>query len=117
DFGSAVFLGDERWLQINVRTNGSAGVDLSPRTRIAPTPNALYASTAGAVTNGSIQASQFQITGPAPAAGQILTYNGSSLAWQNPAAIGGAWAVAGNTAASGDFLGTLNSQPLELKVN
>src|ERR1044071_9913728 len=73
DFGAAAFTGSARWLQINVRTNGGVSVDLSPRTRIAPTPNALYASTAGvanAVINGAIQSGQLGTTN-APATGQI----------------------------------------------
>src|SRR5262249_45581064 len=49
DFGALPFDGSARWLQINVRTNSEVGVDLSPRTRLAPAPHAIYASTSGAV--------------------------------------------------------------------
>ncbi|MDW8310319.1 MAG: hypothetical protein RMK20_13175, partial [Verrucomicrobiales bacterium] len=49
--------------------------------------------------------------------GQVLTYDGSALVWQNPAAAAGAWALSGNSAAATNFLGTLNNQPLELRVN
>src|SRR6266540_4026416 len=116
DFGSTAFTGNARWLTINVRTNGGVGVDLAPRTRLAPAPNAIYASTAGTVTNGAIQVSQLG-TGGLPSPGQVLSYNGNSLAWQNPATPGGAWALGGNNAAGGNFLGTLNNMPLELKAN
>src|SRR5262249_19206839 len=49
DFGAGVFSGSARWLQIDVRTNGSAGAytPLDPRQQLTPTP---YSITAGNVT-------------------------------------------------------------------
>lgn len=48
DFGAGAFLGDARWLQINVRTNRAASfVTLSPRQVLNPAPNALFSSQAG----------------------------------------------------------------------
>jgi hypothetical protein len=81
DFGSAAFSGDARWLEI--RVNGTL---MTSRQRVAPTPNALYASTAGTVK-----------TGNAPSTGQILSYDGSSLVWQTP---GGPnlWSLSGASA-------------------
>jgi len=54
DFGSGVFTGPDRWLQLGVRTNGN-GVftNLSPRQPITPVPYALYAQTSSG-TNGSL---------------------------------------------------------------
>jgi hypothetical protein len=47
DFGSSVFSGSARWLQVSVRTNGAGGFStLSPRQPIAPTPYALYSANA-----------------------------------------------------------------------
>lgn len=44
DFGSAVFSGKDRWLEIAVRTNGgSAFTTLNPRQPVMPTPYALTA--------------------------------------------------------------------------
>ena len=45
DYGSGVFDGSERWLQLEVRPNGSAAeyTLLTPRQPIKPTPYALYA--------------------------------------------------------------------------
>src|SRR5262245_7829870 len=80
DFGSTAFTGEARWLQVNVRTNGGVGFDLSPRTAVAPAPNAIYASKAGNVANGAIQAAQLATLG-LPAAGQVLGYDGTSLFW------------------------------------
>jgi hypothetical protein len=57
--GRGVFLG-WRWLKhgdarLQLATNGSSAFTLlQPRTRLAPGPNALYASMAGTVTNGAI---------------------------------------------------------------
>jgi hypothetical protein len=48
DFGSGVFDGGARWLEMGVRTNGStaAYVTLSPRQPISPTPYAIHAANA-----------------------------------------------------------------------
>ena len=53
DFGSGVFTGAARWLEIGVRTNGSSGfyTTLAPRQQVTPAP---YAITAGDVTSGNI---------------------------------------------------------------
>ena len=54
DFGSSIFTGDARWLQIAVRPGASSDPNeystLSPRQEITPTPYALYAETAESVT-------------------------------------------------------------------
>lgn len=46
DFGSGIFTGDARWLEIGVRPGGSTGsfTILSPLQEIRPTPNAMYAA-------------------------------------------------------------------------
>ncbi len=48
DFGSDVFRGEARWLQVTVDC-GAGPVTLRPRQRLTPTPYALYAPSAGAV--------------------------------------------------------------------
>lgn len=46
DFGTNVFTGDARWLEIAIKTNGAASfTPLSPRQPLTPTPYALYALT------------------------------------------------------------------------
>ena len=49
DFGPGVFTGGPRWLELGVRTNGSAGAFIvqSPRQQVTPTPYAIYAPNAG----------------------------------------------------------------------
>ncbi len=56
DFGAGAFPGADRWLEIQVRTNLSAFITLTPRQALTPTPYALFARTAGAVVNNSITA-------------------------------------------------------------
>lgn len=53
DFGLAAFSGDNRWLELGVRTNGSAAAFtlLAPRQPISATPYALRAAVAGSVSN------------------------------------------------------------------
>lgn len=55
DFGGGIFLGNGRWLEIGVRTNGSvlAYTPLTPRQGLTPSPNALYAPNAGTATTAN----------------------------------------------------------------
>jgi len=55
DFGTSVFTGPARWLQIGVRTNGAASfVPLNPRQALTPAPYAIFAATASNVVSGSV---------------------------------------------------------------
>ena len=50
DFGTGVFTGPDRWLQISSRTNGITGFGtLSPRQKLTPSPYAIYAANAAQV--------------------------------------------------------------------
>src|SRR6267378_424887 len=52
DFGTDIFTGADRWLEINVRTNGTGSFDtLSPRQKLTATP---YAVTAGNLVSGGL---------------------------------------------------------------
>ena len=66
DFGTGVFNGASRWLEIAVRTNGGGGfATLTPRQALTPSPYALYAPSAGtAKSAGSVAAAD--ITGTLP---------------------------------------------------
>jgi hypothetical protein len=123
DYGANAFTGDARWLEIGVSPDrvsiSPAYTTLTPRTRLAPTPYALRATTADTATNvasGAVTAAGLAATGT-PTAGQVLTYNGATLAWQSVAGISGAWATNGNAAALGSFLGTVNNVPLDVHAN
>jgi len=108
---AAFFSGDARWLEIGVRTNGSAGAyaTLSPRQPLTPSPYALYspnaatAATASNVVASAISASQLNTPG-APGSGQVLAYNGTSLVWTNAGTAAAAWLLGGNngTTAGGE---------------
>ena len=132
DFGAGVFIGPARWLEIGVRTNGSVNAyqALSPRQSLTATP---YAVTAGNVT-GVIPAGSLSGTYSNAVtlnyAGNSFTGSGAGLTSLSAsqltsgtvpaAALGNAWQTGGNSGTSptnGNFLGTMDNQPLELKVN
>ena len=121
DFGAGVFNGATYWLELGVRTNGSGSfTTLAPRQQITPTPYAIFSQNSGAavsVAASSVSASSLNTPG-APASGQVLEFNGSSLIWTSPGTALSAWGLSGNagTAAGVNFLGTTDNQPLELKV-
>ncbi len=56
NFGAGAFPGAERWLEIQVRTGLGAFSTLTPRQAVTPAPYAMFAPTAGAVTNNSVTA-------------------------------------------------------------
>jgi trimeric autotransporter adhesin len=105
DFGPGIFTGPDRWLEIEVRTNGVGGyVKLNPRQKITPTP---YAITAGNLVSGA-----------------LLSGNGGGLTNINAVTLGGLsasnfWNTGGNagTTPGVNFLGTTDNQPLVVKVN
>lgn len=59
DFGTGVFTGSDRWLEIGVRTNGSGGfTSLSPRQQLTATPYAMIAgNVSGVIANASLPTS------------------------------------------------------------
>lgn len=126
DFGSNVFNGAAYWLDISARTHGNgAFTELSPRQPLTASPysvysgQAAYSTVADGVAGGTIGPNAFAV-GAGPTAGQVLSYNGSGLAWANPGGGGGSfWSLTGNsgTVPGTDFLGTLDNEPLELWVN
>lgn len=155
DFGTNVFTGSARWLDIGVRSNGSvaAFTMLAPRQPLTPEPYALYAPTAGTamlaatatmasgVSPGVVTGAGMQdgtLTAAKFASGQIvkslnglsdnitlsagsnvtLTTNGSSLQLSSSGGATSGWALGGNGGTtSANFLGTINNQALELRVN
>jgi hypothetical protein len=58
DFGSGLFTGEPRWLEISVRpTDGPGFVTLTPRQPLTPAPYALFANTVSNL-NGTLSAAQ-----------------------------------------------------------
>jgi hypothetical protein len=127
DFGD-VFNGTVVWLQMGVRTNGATNfVTLSPRLELTPTPYAIFAEGANASgltgtipmasLNGAYNA-VLDLTN----AGNSFAGNGAGLSNVNATALGGVasssfWKLGGNIAGSGAFIGTLNNEDMDFKVN
>src|SRR5437867_3898155 len=66
DFGADAFTGADRWLEIGVRTNGSAGAyqALSPRQQLTATPYATRAANfSGAVSDAQLSANIARLNG------------------------------------------------------
>ena len=142
DFGA--FTGEARWLDISMHnsTNDPAvgWVWLSPRQQITPAPCATYSSNAGLAATAAVAGTASNvvaggISAPAIAAGQVvkslnglrdaialvagtnvtITPAGNSL--QISASGPPAWSLAGNSVGPGQFLGSLNNQPVEFMAN
>lgn len=135
DFGPGILTGTNLWLDLSARTNGSGSfTQLSPRQPLTPAPYAIFASAAGSLS-GSLPAAQLSGTisnGSLPAsptfAGTVtagsLAGNGANVANVNAVTLNGLgsasfWNTTGNAGTSptnGNFLGTQDNQPLELRV-
>lgn len=80
DFGSSVFNGTDRWLEMGVRTNGGgAFIILSPRQKISSVPYAIQSANATTVPDAAITASKLS-SGPG-SNGQVLKNSLGQLAW------------------------------------
>jgi hypothetical protein len=133
DFGPGIFVGTTNWLEVDVRTNGGGGYTvLSPLQELTPTPNAVFAETAGSLS-GVLPAAQLGgtiLNSSLPASpnfggtvqANYFSGNGAGVTNVNAAALNGLsasnfWQTGGNTVSAGQFLGSTNNQPLELWVN
>ena len=125
DFGN-VFSGAGRWLEIAVRTNGGGAFTvLDPRQALTPTPYAIFAGGAsnlvGAVSSANLAGTYAQaVTLNNP--GNVFTGNGTGVTNVNAVTLNGFgsgsfWQLGGNNVAAGQFLGSTNNQPVEIKVN
>lgn len=124
DFGTGVFNGSDRWLEIGVRTNAGGTFSLlTPRQKMTPTPYALFApnagvaASAGSVVAGAVGAAGLQdasVTSPKIADGSITAADVNSASFSNMF-----WKMDGNagTVAGIHFLGTTDNRPLELRLN
>jgi hypothetical protein len=123
DFGNQ-FPGANRWLEIGVRTNGDGGFfTLSPRQPLTPAP---YAITADSVVSGGlasgIYGSAVTFSNSANSFNGAFTGSGAGVTNVNAATLDGLsssnfWKFTGNTVAAGEFLGSVNNQPMDIRVN
>jgi hypothetical protein len=137
DFGASQFTGSNLWLEVDVKTNGAANYTaLAPLQAFTPTPYALFATTASNLS-GAVSAAQISgglignsVLPPSPIFSGTVTAssisgNGANVTNVNAALLNGKaatnfWQTGGNAGTSptnGNFLGTTDSQPLELRVN
>ena len=125
DFGAGVFNGGERWLEIGVRTNGDTGgfAGLSPRQQITATPYAVRALTVNSNALASY-ADAVSFSNPANSFTGTFSGDGSSLSNVNVSTLGGLgasnfWQLGGNTGTTAgvNYLGTIDLQSLEFRVN
>jgi hypothetical protein len=133
DFGPGIFTGSNYWLEVSVRTNGGgAYTALNPLQPLTPTPYAIFANNSsnllgtlsagqlnGPIANGNLPASA-SFSGTVTA--NSFTGNGVNVSNVNALALNGLsssnfWQLGGNKVGAGQFLGSTNSQPLELWVN
>ena len=123
DFGSQ-FPGADRWLEIAVRTNGPGSFfTLAPRQALTPAP---YAITAGNVVSGGLATGTYgnavTLSNAANQFSGAFTGNGANITNVNAASLGGLassnfWQKGGNNVAPGQFLGSTNNQPVELRAS
>jgi hypothetical protein len=119
--GVGVFTGPPRWLDILVRTNGgSSFTPLSPRQLITSTPYAIRAgdaATAASVGAGAVGTSALQ-TGAVDSA-RIADGTITLADLSGPLGTNTFWRLNGNggTSPGANFVGTMDNQPLELRVN
>jgi len=128
DFGSDVFNGDARWLDIGVRAgelkDPNAYTTLSPRQEVTPTPYALHTRGilldadntlvglgAGAVNSGAYNTFSGGEAGYSNTTGNYNTFSGSSAGYSNTTGysntFSGSWAGYSNTIGVGNtFSGT-----------
>jgi len=85
DFGPGLFNGAANWLQVGVATNGvHTFTTLFPRQQLTPTPYAIFAESAGSLSNsGNVPVGSLTLTGnlsmPATNVSPDIIYSGNSL--------------------------------------
>ncbi|HPY29195.1 MAG TPA: tail fiber domain-containing protein [Verrucomicrobiota bacterium] len=126
------FTGADRWLQLEVRTSIGPFTTLNPRQALTPTPYALTAKEISGLLptsqlSGTLSSAQLGGTYSGAVtfnnAGNTFKGDGSGLKGVNATTVGGVsatnlWKLSGNSGVgSGQFLGTTDNRPLELRVN
>ena len=128
DFGTGTFNGSNYWLELDVKTNGAgAYVNLNPLQALTPVPYALFAynSAGGGGLAAGIYSNAVTLSNPANNFSGSFTGNGARLINLNASALGGLgatnfWVTGGNSGTSpgnSNFLGTVDFQALDLRVN
>ena len=145
DFGAGALTGQARWIEAAVRTNGSAAAftTVVPRQSVPFSPYAVFATLAGGAASGSISNAALAanaVTAAKITPGEVVKginnlkdavtlQAGANVALNTagntitisatlPPGSGPAWNVGGNLGTTtGNFVGTADDKPLELRVN
>ncbi len=117
DFGPA-FSGQARWLGVEVKTNQAASyVPLNPRTELTATPeahHALRAASAEAVAPGAVTSAGLATAAVTAASIADGTIGPAEL---TPALANSTFWKLGGNAGGGNFLGSVDNQPVEIRAN
>lgn len=123
DFGSGVFDGSRRWLELAVRPSGSGPFTaLNPRQELTPAPYALYALTPAGPKGDTGAPGPQGPAGPMGPKGDKGDKGDTGATGpagpQGPPGSADAWGRTGNagTNPSSNFLGTTDAQPLVLRA-
>ena len=130
DFGASVWNGQTNWLEIGVETNGASPfTTLAPRQQLTPTPYAIYAENVSAVgisgtippaSLGGTYGSAVTLNNAGNSFSGSFSGNGAGVTNVNAVALNGLnatnfWQTGGNNVAAGQFFGSTNNQPLEIR--
>ena len=86
DFGTGIFLGANRWLEVDVKTNGGASYTvLTPLQAVTPTPYAVFAGSASNLS-GTIAATQLPASVVTNGASISGTFSGNGVNVMNVSA-------------------------------
>ncbi len=125
DFGS-VFDGTALWLEVAVKKPSESSYTTLGRQKLTAAPYAAYARKAPwsgltGVPAGLDDGDNDTLAGLSCSSGQIAEWNGSQwvCGTDDTGGGGGSWSLTGNagTTPGTNFLGTTDSQPLEVRVN
>ena len=124
DFGPGVFTGTSNWLAIAVSTNGANSFStLTPRQPLTPVPYAITAeNVSGQISPAQLPAGLVTNNETGLNLNGTFSGNGASVTNVNATALNGLtatnfWQTGGNTVAAGQFLGSLNNQPVDFYAN
>src|SRR5436190_9004589 len=124
DYGTGIFDGNARWLQIAVRPGVSTGpyTNVNPRQRITPTPYAIFAGNSSNLSAtlpsgalSGVYSNALTLTNANNNFRGKFTGNGSGLTNVDAATLSGLppsafWQIGGNVISPGDSLGSANNQ-------
>ncbi len=126
DFGAGSFNGQTNWLQVGVETNGAGSFTLlSPYQQLTPTPYALFAEKANGLSGTGLAgaySSAVTLNNTGNSIYGAFIGNGANVTNVNAATLNGLtatnfWQLGGNNVASGQFIGSMNNQPVEIWAN